>query len=295
MSDNANSKNSERSTSELPNIPSLSTPRLTGIVVVSLALVGAVAAVLIPAMSSGETPSPATAGSAALGLTLWPYLLARLLRWKRAWSYPIFGLALYFTIAIGAGLSRGVERKAENKTLENRLIAAIEKFEPRLGPELRASRNDQPKLDSLIQPSFRRAVGKASDAAVFGVLEGTLNMMDSGSGINVPRCVSSLMGTTAPQPTQAEIDATIFPMIAVFESAAQSPTSVAEVDALRAEQLVGAVHARADPKGILQDPEKLSALTDRAKCDLFLRYMREVLSLPVKDAALMVRSNLSAG
>jgi hypothetical protein len=272
---------------------SMSPARRVGVILVVFALAGTLANVGIIALDPSETRPNYNTGSGAIGVMLWPYLLARLLKWKRAWSYAIFGLLAAFAINIGAGAIRGLENRAQVQAVEARLLAAIEKFEPDTGAQARAAEGNEEAMRKILLPAFARASQFAADAALVGVLDGTIEMIDPKSGLNLPRCVAALMGTPAPNTKREEVEAAAVPMIAVFESAARNRELPPVVDTERAEALLESVRTQADPDGALSDETRLAALTDSEKCTLYLRYLRAMRALPQDSAGLVMRYNVA--
>jgi hypothetical protein len=269
----------------------LSSARRAGGVLLGVAILGTLSSTILIALHPDVGRPTNNATSTVVGLVLWSYLLARVMKWQRAWSFALFGLVSYFAIHLVAGVVRGLERRAKVESIEERLLSALDKFEPSSGVLARAAEGDEIAMSKVLKPAIQRASLRASDRALVGILDGTIKMIDTKEGLNLPRCLSSLMGTPSPKSTQAEVDATALPVIVVLESAARNQTGPVPLDIGRAEHLIATVREQEDREGALQDARVLATLSDPDKCELYLRYLRAIRALSQSDVGLVIRYN----
>jgi hypothetical protein len=195
---------------------------------------------------------------------------------------------LFFVIPIVGGAKRGLEKRAQG----NEVIAAMELFEPETARQARAVEKDLARVKPLIQGAMMRAAKRAPDAELVAYGDALFQLVETPTGINQPRCVSMATGGSKVPPTMAEEMHVAKATARLFRAAATQPVPV-PIDLDRAMSLRDQALKAADPEGLISDPASFAAMPPDQQCGFYLRMMKALRQLPEKDAALILRFNMS--
>jgi len=206
---------------------------------------------------------------------------------------PLTILAALIIVLAGVRFTARLHNQVTDVSTEQRLLAALEKFEPETGKAARAAESDEPAMTKILQVATKHAVLRASDLEVLSFSRKWYTQVERQSDINLPFCVQALAGGSPVSTTEEENRITSEALIHLFESAAKTATPIAHLDAGRAAELLGKIWSEVDPGDARHDAAAFKALPDKQKCDMALAYMRKVNALPRADAALAIRYNMS--
>jgi len=263
-------------------------------IALSLALIGLLAALIIPALAPSSTvggtqPPASQTGGVFIGLLLVVYGIAKRRHLTRPWVWAIVGACLPFFVQ-GYLLARG-----KGQQLEGDFFGSIERFDPSAAEQLRGLKDDQPALAKALQPVLARAIQRAPDQALLALASAQERLITPKSADDLSRCVAAARGTGASAAgISAEDQAAVIRAESdLFRAAASNAEVPVALDEEAVQTLLAPiyreVYAQIVPGGELDDPAKLAKLSDHDSCEMYLNVSRRIHALPIADAALVVR------
>jgi hypothetical protein len=256
-------------------------PHVAWLILLIVFLIGAYAGLFIPLAAGQKTPPEAILNCLVLS-TIFFWLI-----WKRGakagWHGGLIGAAMGLAIAFVGAAAIGFANRSQERAASEALMSAIEKFDPTGAAQLQNLQSGSEDYRDFTSFLLWNALLQAPDSAVVAFNEDRLALVETQSGVDLPKCVAFARGGGMPKLTRRDNIAMTEATRRLFVAAAGSP--IAHVDNERAGSLASKIYGTADPSGVSGS----EGVADDALCQIYLRMMHGIKALPVEDAALVVR------
>jgi hypothetical protein len=252
------------------------------LVLLWLALIGMVASLAIPLFEGAKVEV-----SESLPILVVLYLIARLQKARRKWLYPLVGLVGFLLMYAAGGY---ISNKASDE-----LMGALSSLDPSLAIEIRSAGSNKTATLSIMNKAVRLAARRAPDAALIQFIDAKHSMLVPSSADYLSRCVAMARGSAGGSISYGATEkrATAHQLL-LFLDAAAGHADPQPLDQERAESLLNAIYAKVYPPVIIDDPSKISALSEGELCRMFEAQTNAIRALPSSDAALVIRYKMLA-
>src|SRR5258708_6438938 len=259
--------------------------------VVVVALIGMIAAIVIPALDVNSSMRPANErGSGVLGIVLVAYWFAWLRKAKRPWVWVLMAFLGFLLVSAVGGALRGYSETQVEKERYSSLVDAMATLDPRAAAQIRELQ-DQQSIQRAMAPFLIRAIQKAPDAAVVAFGAAQVRMLAPTSASDLARCAGAARGTgSSTDAVSAHMQADFLDATsALIRAAANNDETPAVPTVEDVRPLLLPIYARVDPSGFADDASKFAKLSDNDQCQMFLSTRRAIGALAPADAALVLR------
>jgi hypothetical protein len=275
-----------------PIAPQPSRSALSGLLTVFLiiVLIGSIAGLLIPVLSGAAPYAAHRNAGGFLGVLLFTYILARVRKARQPWVwvlYAFLGLMLAYAFS---GALRGYSDAKEQTRLGQSLVDAVASFDSSAASRMQGLADKQAMM-KIVAPVLLRAMQRAPDTALLAFNAAQVELITPTSDNDVARCAAAVRGAGYSfDPANEQKQANYLQNVAaLIRAAANNPVTPDVPTADDTGPLLLPLYDRVDPSGYRNDPAKLSKLSDKDQCQIYLNFQREILALAPADAARIFR------
>jgi hypothetical protein len=259
-----------------------------------IAMVGWLAALIIPTLASERPAQPPASGAAGawIGILVVAYFLAKRRGAKRPWIWVVTAAASVFLIYFTGGY---LHAKNRSQALDADLMTAITNFDPSAGAKLQGLKDNAPEFERVFQPVLVRAIRVAPDKSVIALSLAQQSIL-APMGTDISRCVEAATGaavSTTGISAKLQRDVTKAETM-LLRAAASSSRTPSAPDVNEVTTIVTPVYARIDPDGLINDRSKFAKLPPQEQCQMYLDLMKGIDALPSANAATVLRYFMGA-